>query len=122
MVKGLGIDAVDVTRFRRLLERRPSLRSRIFTVDELASLEGKSDDAPSLAVRFAAREATMKVLGVGLGAFDFHDVSVSRAASGAPRLVVGGRAHDLARAAGIRDWYVSLTHTDTMATAVVVAE
>lgn len=121
-MKGLGIDAVDVPRFRRLLERRPSLRSRLFTADELASLHGRSDDAASLAARFAVREAAMKALGVGLGAFDFHDVSVARGPSGAPQLVVAGRARDLAQAAGIRNWFVSLTHTDTTAAAVVVAE
>ena len=44
---GIGIDAVDVDRFRKLLERRPHLRQRLFTSAELTSLEGRTDDAAS---------------------------------------------------------------------------
>ena len=84
---GIGIDAVDIDRFRRALDRTPNFRTRVFTTNELDGLSGKNDDAPSLAARFAAREATMKVLGVGLGAFDMHDVSIERQASGQPTLL-----------------------------------
>lgn len=120
-MRGIGIDAVDIARFRRLLERRPNLRSRLFTNEELQSLAAQSDDAASLAARFAVREATMKALGVGLGAFDFHDVSVAKHDSGAPHLIVTGRAHELARSQGVDGWHVSITHTDTVAMAVVAA-
>lgn len=118
---GIGIDAVDIDRFRGLLERRPTLRERLFTADELAALATRVDQAPSLAARFAAREATMKALGVGLGAFGFHDVAVSSDPGGRPRLVVSGRAAELASAAGVTRWDISLTHTDTVAVAVVAA-
>lgn len=118
---GIGIDAVDIDRFRKLLERRPRLRQRLFTTDELNSVAGHTDDAASLAARFAVREATMKAMGVGLGAFDFHDVSIQKMPSGAPHLVVSGRAKTLAMANGISHWHVSITHTDTTAMAVVAA-
>lgn len=118
---GIGIDAVDIERFRRLLERRPQLRERLFTADELSSVAQSNDDAASLAARFAVREATMKALGVGLGAFDFHDVSVEREATGAPRLIVTGRARTLAQSCGVNQWHVSITHTDAVAMAVVAA-
>lgn len=119
---GIGVDAVEIERFRQSLERTPSLRTRLFTSAELEYVVLQSDPVPSLAARFAAREAAMKALGVGLGAFGFHDVSVDRAASGAPSLLVGGRADELARAAGVSRWHVSLTHTDRVAIAYVVAE
>lgn len=64
----------------------------------------------------------MKALGVGLGAFGFHDVWVEREPSGRPALRLEGRAAVLAEAAGVRRWHVSLTHTDLVAEAVVVAE
>lgn len=118
---GIGIDAVEVGRFRSLLERRPRLRERLFTPVEIASLASRADPAPSFAARFAVREATMKALGVGLGAFDFHDVAIDSAPSGEPRLVVTGRAADIARKAGVSDWKVSITHTDTVAMAIVAA-
>jgi holo-[acyl-carrier protein] synthase len=120
-MKGVGIDAVDIDRFRDLLHRRPRLRTRLFTDTELQQFAHRSDPTPSLAARFAVREATMKALGVGLGAFDFHDVWIETAASGAPILRVSGRAEELAVKAGVHNWHVSISHTDTVAMAVVTA-
>lgn len=120
-MRGIGIDAVDIVRFREVLARRPAIRTRLFTDDELETVSTQKDDAASLAARFAVREATMKALGVGLGAFDFHDVSVRRLPSGAPSLSVSGRAADLAQERGIVGWHVSITHTDSTAMAVVAA-
>ncbi len=121
MIVGIGVDAVDVDRFRRSLERTPTMRTRLFTASELAYVAPQADPVPSLAARFAAREATMKALGVGLGAFGFHDVWVQRAASGEPSLVVAGPAADLAARAGVARWHLSLTHTAGVAIAYVVA-
>jgi len=118
-VIGVGIDAVDVARFSLILRRRAGFEERVFTPLERSTCDG----APGrLAARFAAKEATMKALGVGLGAFGFHDVWVEREPSGRPVLRVEGQAAALAAAAGVRRWHVSLTHTDTVAEAVVVAE
>ncbi len=117
---GIGIDAVEVDRFRRVLGRQPGLAGRVFTEAERSGVAGR-DPAPRLAARFAAKEAVMKALGVGLGAFDFHDVEVVPLASGAPTLVLSGRAAALADGLGVAGWRVSLTHTDSVAEAVVVA-
>ncbi len=122
MIVGVGIDLVDIERFRRSLQRTPSMRTRLFTPVELAYAEPKADPVPSLAVRFAAREAVMKSLGLGLGAFGFHEVWVERAESGVPSLAVTGAALRLADAAGVATWHVSLTHSATTAGAYVVAE
>jgi holo-[acyl-carrier protein] synthase len=121
-VIGIGIDLVDIDRFRASLERTPSMRTRLFTAVELEYVAPKVDPIPSLAARFAAREAVMKALGVGLGAFGFHDVWVERAASGVPSLVVTAAAADLASAAGVTTWHLSLTHSDHVAAAYVIAE
>ncbi len=120
-VVGIGVDAVDIDRFRRSLTRTPSMRERLFTADELAYVAPKADPVPSLAARFAAREAVMKALGVGLGAFGFHEAWVTRASSGEPALVVVGAAARLAADAGVDRWHLSITHTDTVAIAYVVA-
>ena len=120
-VRGIGVDAVDVERFRRSLERTPTMRTRLFTPVELEYVAPKSDPVPSLAGRFAAREAVMKAMGVGLGAFGFHDVWVERAASGEPSLRVTGPALELAERVGITAWHLSITHTDLVAIAYVVA-
>jgi holo-[acyl-carrier protein] synthase len=121
-VIGIGLDAVEVDRFRRSLERTPTLAARLFTAGERAYGEGAHDPAQRLAARFAAKEAAMKALGVGLGSFGFHDVEVVRDDdTGAPALRVTGAAATLAAERGVTSWQVSLTHTDRMASAVVVA-
>jgi len=120
-IVGIGVDAVDIARFRETLVRTPSMRGRLFTVDELTYVDGMSDPAPSLAVRFAVREAVMKAMELGIGSFDFHDVEVRREESGAPRLTLSGRAAEHAAARGIASWHVTLTHSDSTAIAWVVA-
>ena len=119
---GVGIDLVDIERFRLSLERTPTMRTRLFTDVELSYVAPKLDPVPSLAARFAAREAVMKALGLGLGAFAFHDVWVDRAASGQPSLAFAGRAAELSAEAGISRWHLSLTHSDIVAAAYVIAE
>ncbi|MGH9224598.1 MAG: holo-ACP synthase [Acidimicrobiales bacterium] len=120
-VFGIGIDAVEVERFRQVLARRPGAATRLFTDAELAYGRRWRDPAPRLAARFAAKEAVMKALGVGLGAFAFHDVEVVSAPSGAPSLVLRGAAQALADRLGVAGWRLSLTHTDSVAHAVAVA-
>lgn len=120
-VIGIGVDAVDIDRFAAMIERTPSTLQRIFTDSEREYAATFADPVPSLAVRFAAREAAMKALGVGLGAFGFHDVWIAREPSGRPTLVVEGAARDLAERSGVREWNVSLTHTSTVAIAYVLA-
>jgi holo-[acyl-carrier protein] synthase len=120
-VIGIGLDAVDVGRFRAILARRPAMAERLFTAGERTDAASRADPTPSLAARFAAKEAVMKALGVGLGAFAWRDVEVVRLARGQPSLVVTGAARALASGRGVGRWQISLTHTTTLAEAVVVA-
>jgi len=67
------------------------MATRLFTGGELAYARSAADPVPRLSTRFAAKEATMKALGVGLGAFPFVDVEVVRVGLDAPHLVLTGR-------------------------------
>jgi len=120
-VIGIGVDVVEIERFRTSLARTPAMRERLFTPTELEYVAPKADPVPSLAARFAAREAVMKALGLGLGAFGFHDVWVEVEESGQPRLVLTGRAAELAAERGVRQWHLSLSHDGPVAVAMVTA-
>jgi holo-[acyl-carrier protein] synthase len=120
-ISSVGIDAVEIDRFRRVLARTPGVARRLFTDAERAYGERAKDPAPRLAARFAAKEATMKALGVGLGAFRFHDVEVVRAPSGKPSIRLTGGAARLAEAQSVVEMHLSITHTDRTAEAVVIA-
>jgi holo-[acyl-carrier protein] synthase len=126
-IVGVGVDAVDVARFRRVLERRPRFAARYFTPSEQSDAGSSADTAQSLAARFAAKEAVMKALGTGIGSFALTDVEVRRAPGtgatrNAPSLVLHGTAAALAGAQGAGRFHLSLTHTDALAIAFVVAE
>jgi holo-[acyl-carrier protein] synthase len=132
-VAGIGVDAVDVARFRRILARRPGFAARFFSEAEQADARRSPDPAESLAARFAAKEAVMKALGTGLGGFALTDVEVQRgtgsvtgaaagATAGAPTLVLRGAAAALAARQRAGLFHLSLTHTAEVAVAFVVAE
>lgn len=118
---GIGTDLVELDRFRSALARTPTLAERLFTEGERAYAAQRADPTERLAVRFAAKEAVMKALGVGLGAFAMHDVEVVRAESGQPSLTLRGAAADLADARGVTRWLLTLTHTERSAQAIAVA-
>jgi holo-[acyl-carrier protein] synthase len=114
---GIGIDLVDVDRFRRLLERRPRILERLFTDGERRDTKERPE---RLAARFAAKEATLKTLGVGVGEAPWRSIEVTLNDAGAPSLVLHGRARELALAQGVGYLHVSLSHTEHLACAFVV--
>src|ERR1700704_5975543 len=116
-LRGLGTDLVEVERFRLALARRVTLSDRLFTAGEQEYAYGQHDPVKSLAARFGAKEAAMKALGAGLGAFRFREVEVVREESGAPSLALHGAAAALATERGVTSWQLSLTHTDATAMA-----
>jgi holo-[acyl-carrier protein] synthase len=124
---GIGVDAVDVNRFRAILARRPGFAARYFTESEQADCSSSADSAESLAARFAAKEAVMKSLGAGLGAFPLTDVEVCRSTGegftrNAPSIALHAAAAAMAEAHGAGRFHLSLTHTTDVAIAFVVAE
>lgn len=114
-----GIDVVEIERFRRAVTRHGEhLLVRLFTGQERAACGG---NMASLAARLAAKEATAKALGVGIGAVGWRDIEVVTDARGAPHLVLSGAAHLLAERDGLTEWALSLSHSRGCAVAVVVA-
>jgi holo-[acyl-carrier protein] synthase len=119
----VGTDLVDVAEVALALERFGSrYLERLFTPHEIATCqEAPALTAQRLAARFAAKEATVKVLRPTEAWIDHREVEVRRAPSGAPSLVLRGEALALARAAGLSQFSVSLSHERAYATAVVAA-
>ena len=122
MMIGIGIDLVDVQRFRKVLKRREKIGARLFTDNELSYCHAAIDPAERMAVRLAAKEAVMKALGVGLGGVRFREIEVIKDPSGRPSLTLHGNAAQLAAETGIRHWHLSLSHTSSVAEALVIAE
>ncbi len=102
------------------LARHPTMRVRVFTSDEIAYCDSKARPAESYAGRFAAREATIKALG-GYRGKRWHDISVGRAPSGAPSIVLDGLARRRADSLGVERVLITFTHEKTNAVAFAVA-
>jgi holo-[acyl-carrier protein] synthase len=115
---GIGIDLVEIARLERALTRRPRLARRLFTDAELTYARARRRPGRHLAARFAAKEAALKALGGGLAA---RQIEVESGDREAPRLRLHGRAGALARQRDV-ELHVSLTHSDGLAAAVVVAQ
>ena len=115
--RAVGLDLVDVARFRAVLARRPRLVERLFTESERRDAQSRPE---RLAARFAAKEAVLKTLGAGIGSAPWRSIEVARDPSGAPRVVLHDAARALAERAGVTTWHLSLSHTATTAGAVVV--
>jgi holo-[acyl-carrier protein] synthase len=120
-VVGIGTDLVECDRFRLALERRPRIAERLFSEEEREYAFRHREPVPPLAARFAAKEAVMKAMGVGLWKFAMRDVEVTKLASGQPEIALHRKAAALAAERGVAEWLLTLSHTDSMAIAVAVA-
>lgn len=120
---GLGIDLVEVSRIRGLLDRHGDrFKERTFTQAEIAYCESCAEPAIHYAARFAAKEAAAKAIGTGLWAqgVDWRQIEVVREASGKPNLQLHGAALNHAKAMGSKGSLLSLTHTQELAMAQVI--
>lgn len=131
-----GIDVVDIERFSDRIEANAALMQRLFSADELNSCKGA---LPSLAARFCAKEAALKVLGqadavargacfgsgdgagcaavvsglgdgAGVAGLNFRDIEVTSRPGQAPQLRLHGQVAAWARRLGLHTWRVSLAH------------
>lgn len=118
---GIGVDLCEIDRMRAALGRTPTLRARLFTGDEQAYCDRRKDPTERYAARFAAKEAVMKAMGVGMGACKWREIEVAKASSGAPSVRLHGGAQVLADRLGIREWRLTMTHTNRVAEAIAVA-
>ena len=109
---------IEIERIREAIERHgDKFVARIFTEHERKECKGRT---PSLAARFAAKEAVAKALGTGIGDVSWLDIEIRGDENNAPRLYLYGMAEIKAREKGLSNWSVSLTHTQTQAMALVV--
>jgi len=116
MLTSLGVDIVEVGRFRQALARRPQLKERLFTVREREYCDHHKDPAPHYAARFAAKEAAAKAVGRHLR---WQEVEVVTERNGAPSLSVAGDSAHWADVAHGARFLISLSHSEEHAVAVV---
>ncbi len=115
-----GIDLLEIERIAESI-KNPRFTARVFSAIEREYFAGQKTPVPSMAASFAAKEAFSKALGTGVRGFKLNEVSVAHDALGAPYFVFSGSAKKIVEERGLT-FSLSLTHTDTIAAAFVVAE
>ena len=121
MVIGIGIDIVELGRFKKRLS--PELIQELFLPDEIAYCTTQRRNEENFAARFGAKEAVFKALGAGLEqGLRWHDVEVVKEGSGAVHLQLAGRAAELAAEKSVTNTHLSLSHSRDNAIAMVVLE
>src|SRR5437870_6494342 len=124
MIIGVGIDLVELARFKAAMRRQGApFLEKLFTPAERRYCEGKWNRIAHYTARFAAKEAVLKALGTGWsGGIRWTDVEIARDGSGAVSVRVAGHARKIAAKRKIRRFHLNLTHTEHYAAAVAIAE
>ena len=113
LICGVGIDIVEISRIREKITSNKAFLKRVFTDEELRYSLGKKNQYQRLAVRFAAKEAVWKA--VGLKGLALKDIGIVKAPGGQPGIICRDD-----RAAKLR-FQISLTHSNDYAAAIVIA-
>jgi holo-[acyl-carrier protein] synthase len=118
----VGIDLVQVSRMAESVERfGDRFLRRVFTAGEIAyATSAPAVALERLAARFAAKEATMKALGLVEDPCDWRHIEVRRSASGSCDLALHGHVREAAARLGAEAFALSMSHEGDYATAVVV--
>ena len=117
----IGIDAVEINRVKKAIERHPSFQKRFYTEREEAyALSRKTHAFESFASSFAAKEAFYKAMRTGFREGAWKEVEVLRDEYGAPYIVLHGRTKEMAEERGIVEICLSVTHTREFALAEVL--
>lgn len=124
MLVGTGTDLIEIERIARSIERYGErFLHRIFTPAEIVYCRQRRSFAESFAARFAAKEAGAKALGTGIQhGITWTELEVRRLPGERPTLHLSGRARQIAERIGVRHISLSLTHTETLAMAIVQME
>jgi len=124
LIIGCGIDLVKIERIENIIKRwGNNFASRIFTPLERDYCEKKKDTKfQSYAGRFAAKEALLKALGLGLRGANWKEIEVINNGFGQPIINTSGKLKNISSAKGVSKYFLSISHTKEYAIAQVILE
>lgn len=115
----VGIDTVEIDRIEKSVSNE-RFAQHVYGMSELAEIRSHGSHARNFASAFAVKEAFSKSLGTGVRGFALREVQLVHDELGAPSLLLSGAAAAVAAERGL-EFCVSVTHTDSIATAIVIA-
>lgn len=121
MIKGIGIDLIEVARIEKAMAKKGFLE-RYFTEKEIIMFQEHNMNPQKVAGNFATKEAVVKMFGTGFRTVRLSDIEVLRDNFGKPTVHLEQRAMELSSRLRIDYVYVSISNTDTHVTAVAIGE
>ena len=123
MIFGIGTDIIEVKRIEIMIARGRQYLDTIFTNNEIEYCETKARKTEHYAVRYAAKEATLKALGVGWrNGLAFSDIEVINDELGKPQVFLHGKVKDYFDKHQIKQTSISLSHSKDSAIAMIILE
>ncbi|PKP55278.1 holo-[acyl-carrier-protein] synthase [Candidatus Atribacteria bacterium HGW-Atribacteria-1] len=123
MIIGCGIDLVKIERIEKIIKKwGDNFTSRIFTLLEQEYCEGKGNKYQSYAGKFAAKEALLKALGLGLREANWKEIEIKNDELGQPIIDTSGKLNNIASVKGVSKYFISISHTKEYAIAQVILE
>ncbi|KAB3533560.1 holo-ACP synthase [Alkaliphilus serpentinus] len=121
MIKGTGIDIIEIERIKRAMERSPKFIERLFTQGEIILLKENQLKPSSVAGFFAAKEAVLKALGTGLRDIQWRDIEIYKDELGKPYIKLHNNALNIAYSRDITEIHISISHSRGDAIAQAIA-
>lgn len=122
-IAGMGTDIIEIARLEKQLAKSDKLAKRILTESEFSVFEQHAHPARFLAKRFAAKEAAVKAIGIGIGnGISWQHVEVRNLESGQPVLHFSGYFAELCEQRGIQHSFISISDEQNYAVATVILE
>jgi len=123
LIIGCGIDLVKIERIEKIIKKwGDNFTSRIFTLLEQEYCEGKGNKYQSYAGKFAAKEALLKALGLGLREANWKEIEIKNDELGQPIIDTSGKLNNIASVKGVSKYFISISHTKEYAIAQVILE
>ena len=124
MIIGCGIDLVKIERIEKIIKKwGDNFIFRIFTSLEKEYCEKKKGNKyQSYAGKFAAKEALLKALGLGLREANWKEIEVTNNELGQPIINTSGKLKNIALAKGVSKYFISISHAKEYAIAQVILE
>jgi holo-[acyl-carrier protein] synthase len=119
-----GVDIVEISKLKKVFTHNKDFAMDIFTENERDYCLSKKDPFPHFAARFAAKEAGLKALGIGMSGIGidntFKEIEIVRSPSGKPEIFIGGWSEKICRKKNIHQFTVSLSHSANYAIATII--
>ena len=124
MIIGCGIDLIKIERIEKIIKKwGDNFTSRVFTLLEREYCEKKKGNKyQSYAGRFAAKEALLKALGLGLREANWKEIEIKNDELGQPIIDTSGKLKNIALAKGVSKYFITISHTKDYAIAQVILE